>query len=77
MVEDKFRNESKLSNDLEISKNSKSYSYLKGFSKNDDFPPVLFLESEFAATSHNKAALFKKFFILYSVINRRFQLFKV
>ena len=35
---------------------------------NDDFPPVHFLESESAATSQNKAALFNKFF--HSVFNK-------
>ena len=61
MVEANSRYESKLVNDVAFSNNSRIYSYLRSFSKNDDFPPVLFLESESAATSYNKAALFNKF----------------
>ena len=58
MTEAKSKYESKLVNDFAFSNNSKIYSYLKSSSKNDDFPPMLSLESEYAGTSPSKDALF-------------------
>ena len=41
--------ESKLVNDLTFSNNSKIYSYLRSFSKNDELPPMVHLKSESAS----------------------------
>ena len=68
----KSKYESKLVNDLALSNNSKIYSYLRSFSKNDDLPPMLHLKSESASTSPSKAALFNKFF--HSVFNKKLAL---
>ena len=69
MTEAKSEYETKLVNEFTISNNSKIYSYLRSFSKNDDLPLTLFLKSESAATSPSKAALFNKFF--HSVFSKK------
>ena len=62
MTEAKSTYESKLVNDFAFSNNCKIYLYLRSFSKNNEFPPTLSLESESAGTSPSKAALFNKIF---------------